>query len=100
MVTAADRSWERMTMSQRTRITAVGLLLAALTSGIAQALPLIPQSHLTPRTEARDLLILAMDWLASVFHAPGAPAVPGPADRGPFTGQEKEGNVLDPNGRH
>jgi hypothetical protein len=88
-------------MSHITRITAVGLLVGALTSGVVQALPVAPGIHL-PQREAGDLLTLAMDRLASLIGL-------GPAhdDRGTARahhdsakGQEKEGTVLDPNGHH
>jgi hypothetical protein len=90
-------------MSYTTRITAVGLLLGALTSSLVQALPLNPPTRLAQRAEAGDLLTLAMDWLAPLFGSVHTPvADQGRARHGhpSSTFQEKEGTVLDPNGLH
>jgi hypothetical protein len=89
-------------MSHITRITAVGLLVGALTSGVVQALPVVSEVRPSQRGETCDLLTLAMDRLASLIGL-------GPThdDRGTAgahhdsaKGQEKEGTTLDPNGHH
>ena len=89
-------------MSHITRITAVGLVVGALASGAVQALPLVPPTSPPQRAEARDLLTLAADWLASLLSGSHGPSGHGTAGHvhSAFTGQEKEGTVLDPNGHH
>lgn len=89
-------------MSHITRITAVGLLVGALTSGVVQALPVAPGAQLEQRARTSDILTLAMDRLASLIglgpgHADRGTAVP---HHGSAQGQEKEGLVIDPNGHH
>jgi hypothetical protein len=89
-------------MSHITRITAVGLLVGALTSGVVQAVPAAPEARPSQREEVSGLLTLAMDRLASLIGLGHAPADRGTAGshHGSAKGQEKEGVALDPNGNH
>jgi hypothetical protein len=90
-------------MSHTTRITAVGLLVGALTSSLVQALPLIPLTRPAQRAEAGDLLTLALDWLAPLFgnrHTPVVDCGTASHRHSSVQLQEKEGNQMDPNGLH
>ena len=77
-------------MSRKTRSLAAALVLAALTSGSAGALPFDAVGF-----EGRgDLLSVAWEWLASVL-ATGSST---PDDLTPSL--DKEGPQLDPDGNH
>jgi hypothetical protein len=88
-------------MSRKIRITAVGLLVGALTSGVVQALPAaVSGAH---PSERADTLTTAIDRLASLLGWSSmhpdrrTDTSPNPAS---VNGLEKEGGVLDPNGHH
>jgi hypothetical protein len=85
-------------MSCKPRITAIGVLLLALSSGTLQALPVAPQPRIQSHAESGDLVATALDWLASLF-IPHHPRVPANTPAG-HSGQQKEGSQLDPNGQH
>jgi hypothetical protein len=89
-------------MSHTTRITAVGLLVGALTSGAVHALPIAPEVRPSQRAESPDFLILAMDRLVSFLGLGHGQTDRGTAGshRDSAKGQEKEGVALDPNGNH
>jgi hypothetical protein len=77
-------------MSRKTRSLTVALVLAALTTGSAVALPFDAVEF-----EGRgDLLSVVWEWLASVLE-PGAST---PDDLTPSL--DKEGPQLDPDGNH
>lgn len=81
-------------MSSHTlRLTAVGLLLLILVTGVAQAAPQRAPVRPASSAESVDLIDLVRDWLVSLFasrsHAP-QPA--------PVSTPDKEAGVLDPNG--
>lgn len=87
-------------MSCRARILIVGLLLAALTAGLVQALPTVPQSRPAAQDETCDLVAAFSHWLSSAFDTRSVPLPRGTVGtpHGSSTFQVKEGTVLDPNG--
>jgi len=87
-------------MSCRARILIVGLLLAALTAGLVQALPTVPQSRPAAQDETSDLVAAFSHWLSSAFDTRRVPLPRGKAGNphGSSPLPEKEGSQLDPNG--
>ena len=91
-------------MSRKTCITAVGLLVGALTSGMVHALPVAasgPQP--SERAGISGVLTTAVDRLAALFgwgHSHPDPRMDAGSSRTPTSALEKEGGVLDPNGHH
>jgi hypothetical protein len=87
-------------MPCRARILIVGLLLAALTAGLVQALPTVPQSRPAAQDETCDLAAAFSHWLSSAFDTRRVPLLQGtvgtPHGSSPLP--EKEGSQLDPNG--
>lgn len=77
-------------MSRKTRSLAAALVLAALTSGSAGALPF----DATGSVGRGDLLSVVWEWLASVL----ATGTSTPDDLTPSL--DKEGPQLDPDGNH
>jgi hypothetical protein len=80
--------------SHMPRLTAIGLLMVTLMTGVAQAAPRrAPSSRPSSPAESVDVIALVRDWLVSLFasHPPAAEPNPAPINA-------KEGGVLDPNG--